>query len=110
MNIHQAARLASLQAGTQMPVKKTLGADKIAQLAVKLSAASSEPVELSPKDWGRRWLSSTRFVLVTIKASSVALPTPIKDRQRIAQMSAAGLGREPIVVDVNKRSIGASSV
>lgn len=84
-------------------------AKDVARRVFELSAAFGEPYKGRPDDWAKEWLASKRFTLVAVAPYQVAIPYANRiDRNKVLRTINASTDgtMEPIVVDVNKKSIG----
>ena len=109
MNLKQAMEVSRLSQTTksQPMVRKT--AEDIARRVFELAAQAGRPFEnLTHKDWAKRWLASKEFVLMEIPLGKAALPMRPKNQNLVLHKVTAAADEEPIVVDMNKRGIGAA--
>lgn len=106
MNLKQSLSLTQLQKPLPAAKQERISAIDLAERVFQIAAKAGEPYEgLTPKQWARKWLASSWFVLTKIEANSAAIPNASYNTNKVlANIKACAV--QPIVVDLNKRRIG----
>lgn len=112
MDLKQSLTLVNLQKDDEpAAIEKRITAEELARRVFRIAAEAGEPyVGLTSKQWAKKWLASSEFVLTQIEASSVAAPRRRELNQNKVLSNVKASAVQPIVVDLNKRGIGSTSI
>lgn len=111
MNLEQAMGFSTLlYRGVEPPPELVKsGVSLVERLFAEALERGRPFTKINTQQWQRRWMGSETFHLRRVYLNSVGMPCKPRDENHVLRQIHSGRQAEPILIDVNKRSVGTTS-